>query len=142
MCACTVLQAGTQALEQPHVSGSGQDLGMLRVMSLDGLAHQASPAGNPGGEQCSRTAITVKHKPHVITLKPGSWVLCKSHEHCRHTGLALLEHAVYSTLVTLRAHISLCSRIISSTVSRYMPCFVSTHLVGCKREFEQCHEPS
>ncbi|KAL0055191.1 hypothetical protein WJX82_008551 [Trebouxia sp. C0006] len=41
-------EAGTQASEQPHVSGSGRDLGMLRVMSLDGVAHQASPAGIPG----------------------------------------------------------------------------------------------
>ncbi len=114
MCGQTVLQAGTQALEQPYVSGSGQDPGRLRVMSLDGVAHQASPAGIPGGEHCPRTAINVNHKPQVVTLKLGSWVLCKFHTHCWQTGLALLEHALFSTLVMPRAHRSLCSCTISS----------------------------
>ena len=138
MCGHTVLQAGTQASEQPHVSGSGWDLGMLRVMSLDGVAHQASPAGIPGGEHCTCTAITI-NKPIVMTLKVGSWVLRKTHKHSRQTGLALLQHAVYTTLVMPRAHRSMCSCTISSSVCNYMPSFVSTHLVGCKQEFEKCH---
>ena len=58
MCRQAVLQASTQALEQPHVSRNGQGLGMLRVMSPDG-AQRASPAGTPGGEHCTRTAIIV-----------------------------------------------------------------------------------
>ncbi len=67
MCGHTVLQAGTQALEEPHVSRSG--LGRSIVMSVDGVAQQPGPAGTPGGEHCTRTATTVKHKPQVMTVK-------------------------------------------------------------------------
>ncbi|KAL0018833.1 hypothetical protein WJX77_008429 [Trebouxia sp. C0004] len=41
-------EAGTQVLEEAHVSRSGQDLGRLRVLSLDGVAQQPGPAGTPG----------------------------------------------------------------------------------------------
>ncbi|KAL0027993.1 hypothetical protein WJX79_009296 [Trebouxia sp. C0005] len=40
-------EAGTQALEEPHVSRSGLDLGRSIVMSLDGVLQQPSPAGTP-----------------------------------------------------------------------------------------------
>ena len=77
MCGQTVLQAAVQALEQPPVSRSGQDLSMLRAMSLDGVPLQASPSGTPGGEYCTRTVIFVNHKPQVVTLKVGLRIVCR-----------------------------------------------------------------
>ncbi|DBA84279.1 TPA: hypothetical protein ACH3X2_006336 [Trebouxia sp. C0005] len=44
-------EAGAQALEEPHVSRSGQDLGRSIAMSLDGVLEQPSPAGTPVGAQ-------------------------------------------------------------------------------------------
>jgi len=49
-----------------------------------------------------------------MTLKLGSRILCKFHKHCNQTSLVWLEHAVYSTLVLLRAHRSLCLCIQSA----------------------------
>ena len=69
MCGHPVLQAGAQALEEPHVSRSGQDLGRSIAMSLDGVLEQPSPAGTPVGEHCTSTAITMKHRSQVMILK-------------------------------------------------------------------------
>ncbi len=69
MCAYTVLQADVQVLEEPHVSKSGQELGMLRVMSLDGVAQHPSPASTPRGEHCTHTASNVEHKPQIMAFE-------------------------------------------------------------------------